>query len=90
MSLTTERLPLIPPAVSAPVAPHGLADARALLEEAADALQLEPGLRRLLALPERALAVNIPVIMDDGQVEVFTGYRVQHSSARGPSASTRA
>ncbi|MFN8661239.1 MAG: Glu/Leu/Phe/Val dehydrogenase [Thermomicrobiales bacterium] len=84
MSLTTERLPLIPPAVSAPVAPHGLADARALLEEAADALQLEPGLRRLLALPERALAVNIPVIMDDGQVEVFTGYRVQHSSARGP------
>jgi glutamate dehydrogenase (NAD(P)+) len=41
-------------------------------------------LRSLLAVPERALAVNIPVIMDDGQVEVFTGYRVQHSSARGP------
>lgn len=84
MTITTELQPLIPLAVSAPAVADGLADARALLDEAADALDLETGLRRLLAAPERALAVNIPVVMDDGQVEVFTGYRVQHSSARGP------
>lgn len=84
MTATTEMQPLIPLAVSAPAVADGLADARALLEEAAEALDLETGLRRLLAAPERALAVTIPVVMDDGQVEVFTGYRVQHSSARGP------
>jgi glutamate dehydrogenase (NAD(P)+) len=61
-----------------------MADQRALVEEASDALGLEPGLRQVMALPERALAVTFPVLMDDGQVEVFSGYRVQHSSARGP------
>ncbi len=34
--------------------------------------------------PERVLEVSVPVRMDDGRIEVFTGYRVQHSSARGP------
>ncbi|MGH7258547.1 MAG: Glu/Leu/Phe/Val family dehydrogenase, partial [Nitrospiraceae bacterium] len=38
-----------------------------------------------LKLPQRSLIVSIPVRMDDGHVEVFTGYRVQHDSARGPS-----
>jgi glutamate dehydrogenase (NAD(P)+) len=61
-----------------------MAETRALVEETADALGLEPGVHNVLALPERALAVTIPVVMDDGQVEVFPGYRVQHSSARGP------
>ncbi|MDQ2654652.1 MAG: Glu/Leu/Phe/Val dehydrogenase [Chloroflexota bacterium] len=84
MTITTELQPLIPLSISAPAVADGLADARALLDEAADALDLETGLRSVLAAPERALAVNIPVVMDDGQVEVFTGYRVQHSSARGP------
>lgn len=84
MTITTEMQPVIPLAISAPAVADGLADARALLDEAADALDLETGLRHLLAAPERALAVTIPVVMDDGQVEVFTGYRVQHSSARGP------
>ncbi len=84
MTITTEMQPLIPLSISAPPVANGLADARALLDEAADALDLETGLRNLLAAPERALAVTIPVVMDDGQVEVFTGYRVQHSSARGP------
>jgi glutamate dehydrogenase (NAD(P)+) len=55
-----------------------------LLEEAADALGLEPGLREVLAVPERTLSVNVPVVLDDGRVEVFPGYRVQHSAARGP------
>ncbi|NOZ27604.1 MAG: Glu/Leu/Phe/Val dehydrogenase [Chloroflexi bacterium] len=37
-----------------------------------------------LRVPERVLMVNFPVIMDDGELQVFTGYRVQHSTARGP------
>jgi glutamate dehydrogenase (NAD(P)+) len=65
-------------------ASNAIADARSLLDEAADALELEPGLRAVLMAPERVLTVNIPVVMDDGQVEVFEGYRVQHASAHGP------
>jgi glutamate dehydrogenase (NAD(P)+) len=68
----------------APAPLGAIADARALLDEAADSLGIEPGLRDVLAAPERALAVNIPVVMDDGQVEVFPGFRVQHCGARGP------
>ncbi len=61
-----------------------LANTLSLLETTADLLQLEPGLRAILREPERSLAVAIPVRMDDGHIEVFRGYRVQHSSARGP------
>lgn len=61
-----------------------LADVRGLVDAAADRLELEPELRALFARPERALEVTIPLVMDDGQVEMMTGYRVQHSSARGP------
>jgi glutamate dehydrogenase/leucine dehydrogenase len=60
------------------------ADARSLLDETAEALHLGEGIRATLAAPERALIVNLPVKMDDGRIEVFTGYRVQHSTARGP------
>jgi glutamate dehydrogenase (NAD(P)+) len=51
---------------------------------AADRLDLDAGLRCLLAAPQRELTVNFPVRMDDGSIRVFTGYRVQHSLARGP------
>ena len=61
-----------------------LTDTLSLLEAAADMLGLEPGMRAVLRVPERALTVAVPVRMDDKHVEVFTGYRVQHSSARGP------
>src|SRR5918997_1415933 len=77
----------VEPQAAAPVlapATDAIAEASALLADAADALGLEPGIRNVLALPERVLAVNIPVVMDDGQVEVFPGFRIQHSSARGP------
>lgn len=47
-------------------------------------LNLERGILEILSHPERVLEVSLPVKMDDGQIEVFTGYRVQHSSARGP------
>ncbi len=51
---------------------------------AADRLNLDPGLRRVLREPRRELTVHFPVKMDDGNVEVFTGYRVQHNLGRGP------
>tara|TARA_B100000315_G_scaffold260505_1_gene322451 strand:+ start:2367 stop:3620 length:1254 start_codon:yes stop_codon:yes gene_type:complete len=53
-------------------------------ERAADALKLDPNLRERLRLPQRAVAVTIPTRMDNGNVQVFTGYRVQHDSALGP------
>ena len=51
---------------------------------AADRLGLDPGLRAVLREPRRELTVHFPVHMDDGSVEVFTGYRVQHNLGRGP------
>jgi glutamate dehydrogenase (NAD(P)+) len=51
---------------------------------AAERLNLSPGLRRVLREPKRELTVHFPVKMDDGSVEVFTGYRVQHNLSRGP------
>ena len=51
---------------------------------AADRLNLDPGLRQVLREPRRELTVHFPVKMDDGTVQVFTGYRVQHNLGRGP------
>ncbi len=51
---------------------------------AADRLNLDPGLRRVLREPRRELTVHFPVKMDDGSVQVMTGYRVQHNLGRGP------
>ena len=51
---------------------------------AADRLNLDVGLRRVLREPRRELIVHFPVKMDDGSVHVFTGYRVQHNLGRGP------
>lgn len=57
----------------------------AQFDQAAEAMGLDTNLRERLKLPQRSLVVSIPVRMDDGRVEVFTGYRVQHDSSRGPS-----
>jgi glutamate dehydrogenase (NAD(P)+) len=51
---------------------------------AASKLGLEPGLYQVLRIPDREITVAIPAVMDDGSLQVFTGYRVQHSLARGP------
>jgi glutamate dehydrogenase/leucine dehydrogenase len=51
---------------------------------AADYLELEESMRRVLKHTKRQLIVSIPVKMDSGRVEVFEGYRVQHNIARGP------
>jgi glutamate dehydrogenase (NAD(P)+) len=64
---------------------HTFRLAVAQFDQAAEAMQLDQNLRVRLKLPQRSLVVNLPVRMDDGRVEVFTGYRVQHDSARGPS-----
>jgi glutamate dehydrogenase/leucine dehydrogenase len=52
---------------------------------AAEFLKLDPGLRQILRTPKRILEVSIPTKMDNGQVKVLTGYRVQHNISRGPS-----
>jgi len=52
--------------------------------KAAKLMDLEPDLAEVLRRPKRALIVEFPVMMDDGHIEVFTGYRVQHNVARGP------
>jgi glutamate dehydrogenase (NAD(P)+) len=65
-------------------APNIWAVAQAQFDHAADQLDLDPGLRKVLRVPKRELTVNFPVTMDDGHVEVFTGYRVQHNLSRGP------
>ena len=51
---------------------------------AARKLNLEDGLWKLLRTPAREIIVHFPVAMDDGHFEIFTGFRVQHSIARGP------
>lgn len=51
---------------------------------AADILELDRGLRDVLLTPERQLIVRLPVVMDDGDIRVFEGIRVRHSTTRGP------
>ena len=53
-------------------------------DHAAELLDLDPGLYRILRHPEKQLIVSIPVRMDDDEIEVFTGYRVHYNVARGP------
>ena len=58
--------------------------AAARFDEAALRLKLDDGMSKVLRSPAKEITVNIPVQLDDGRLEVFTGYRVQHSLARGP------
>ncbi len=51
---------------------------------AADQLNLNESVRQMLKMPKREVTVQIPVEMDDGSLETFVGYRVQHNNARGP------
>ena len=62
--------------------PHKIAQIQ--FDIAAEYLKLDAGLRQILRTPKRMLEVSIPTKMDNGQVKVFTGYRVQHNVARGP------
>ncbi|MFQ6027054.1 MAG: Glu/Leu/Phe/Val dehydrogenase dimerization domain-containing protein, partial [Dehalococcoidia bacterium] len=53
-------------------------------DESADRIGLTDGARDMLRRPWRELGVQVPVRMDDGRIEVFSGYRIQHNGARGP------
>ena len=76
--------------MTAPTLPHEMDNhtfrlAVAQFDRAVELMKLDPNLRQRLKLPDRSLVVSVPVRMDDGRVEVFTGYRVIHDSSRGPS-----
>jgi glutamate dehydrogenase (NAD(P)+) len=58
--------------------------AREQLSVAAKYLDLDQGLHQVLSRPMRQLIVNFPVVLDNGEVMCFEGYRVQHNSSRGP------
>jgi glutamate dehydrogenase (NAD(P)+) len=68
----------------APERESPFANAQRQFDIAADLLDLSPNLRRILRVPQRELTVNFPVRMDDGTIEVYTGYRVHHNYTRGP------
>src|SRR4051812_47209522 len=74
-SMTTEN-------VAAPINAWEVAQRQ--FDLAAERLNLDPGLRLVLREPRREFTVHFPVHMDDGSVQVFTGYRVQHNLGRGP------
>ena len=57
----------------------------AQFEKAADKLSLDPNLRKRFVVPKRALMVYVPIRMDNGNIEVFHGYRVHHDNTLGPS-----
>jgi glutamate dehydrogenase (NAD(P)+) len=61
-----------------------LLSAEARFDEAAARLNLDEGMQKVLRSPAREVILHIPIQLDDGRLEVFTGYRVQHSIARGP------
>src|SRR5665811_2215469 len=50
----------------------------------ADIIDLNPNIRKILAITNNEIIVHFPVKMDSGEVEIFTGYRVQHNNALGP------
>lgn len=74
--------------MSAPVVTHDTSTvhdgALRQLATAADALGLSSGMHRMLATARRELVVSVPLLRDDGAVEVFSGYRIQHNFSRGP------
>lgn len=52
--------------------------------KAAKLIELDPNIGNFLLWPQKSLVVHFPVVMDDGKVEIFEGFRVQHNTARGP------
>ncbi len=75
----------MPQTIDPPHAPNPFAIAQQQFDTAADILGLDSRLRAVLRVPLRELHVSLPVRMDDGDVKVFKGFRVQYNDARGPS-----
>jgi len=76
------------PQKTAQVASHSAINpytmAKEQLKAVAKRMKLDPNIHEVLKYPMRSLEVSLPVRMDNGTIRVFTGYRVQHSMARGP------
>lgn len=72
------------PATTPGAATSPLATAHAQLASAVEILGYDDGLHRMLAMPRREMNVAIPLRRDDGSIELFSGYRVQHNISRGP------
>jgi glutamate dehydrogenase (NAD(P)+) len=53
-------------------------------DRAAELLDLEPGIYKILRNPEKQIVVSCPIVLDSGEVEVYTGYRVLYNTSRGP------
>jgi len=70
--------------VGSPKATQPFESARQQFERAAEVMGLDPDVRKILSQTMNEIVVHFPVRMDDGQVEMFTGYRVQHNNALGP------
>ena len=81
--MLVEAIPA-PPASAVDDEFNPLISAQARFDEAATRLGIDEGLQKVLRTPSREVIIHIPVQLDDGRLEVFTGYRVQHSIARGP------
>ena len=56
----------------------------AQLDAVAEKIGMNPGTHAVIRAPERQLIVSIPLVSDSGEIDVFPGYRIQHSCARGP------
>jgi glutamate dehydrogenase (NAD(P)+) len=59
-------------------------DMMSRFDRAAELLDLEPGLYKILRSSEKEITISVPIMMDNGELEVFTGYRVLHNTSRGP------
>src|SRR5579862_6773490 len=79
VSMTT-----LPSTRSMAAGPNEFETAQRQFDKCAELLNLDPNLRRVLRSPQRILEVHFPVHMDDGGIQMFTGYRVQHNLHRGP------
>ena len=84
-SPATPKKPASPAPSPAPENLNPFQFAQRQFDRAADQLGLDAGVRDILRNPKRQLTVSIPIRMDNKRIKVFTGYRVQHSIARGPS-----
>jgi glutamate dehydrogenase (NAD(P)+) len=85
MATTLLEQPLVAlPAVDAPPGQNAFAAMLVRYDRAAQLLDIEPGIDRLLRHPEKEITIAVPIEKDNGEIEVFTGYRVIHNTARGP------
>jgi glutamate dehydrogenase (NAD(P)+) len=82
--MTTATLPVADHAVAVTDETNPMSAMLARYDVASRHLGLDAGMNRILSQPEYEVTVSVPIQMDNGDVDVFTGYRVIHNTARGP------